>query len=165
MRILLLLHDAFGGGGGIAQFNRDLLSALDAMPEVTEIVALPRYMPAPPGPLPQKLVFDVRAVGGKFAYFIRCLRWFTLGGRFDLVISGHISLLPISLPWWLRRPSRQVLIAHGFEVWPGASKGLARFLASRVDHCIAVSEVTRERMGAWAGIDPARISVPHNCRM
>ena len=55
------------------------------------------------------------------------------------------------------------MIAHGIEVWPGAPNRLARFLAGQLKHCIAVSEVIRERLSAWAGIDAAKISVLHNC--
>ena len=41
MRILVLATDAFGGQGGIAKYNRDLLGALCAYPGVTEVVAVP----------------------------------------------------------------------------------------------------------------------------
>jgi len=49
MRVLALLHEAFGGQGGIAQFNRDLLSAAAASPTVKQVTVLLRHLPAPPG--------------------------------------------------------------------------------------------------------------------
>ncbi|HET9471843.1 MAG TPA: asparagine synthase C-terminal domain-containing protein, partial [Usitatibacter sp.] len=55
LRFLVLASDAYGGNGGIAKFNRDLLGALCAMPECERVVAVPRLVPAPPGPLPGKL--------------------------------------------------------------------------------------------------------------
>ena len=42
MRVLVLLTDGFGGHGGIAKFNRDLLTALCAHPACEEVVVLPR---------------------------------------------------------------------------------------------------------------------------
>ena len=42
MRVLALVTDAFGGFGGIAQYNRDLLCALSAPPGAAEIDILPR---------------------------------------------------------------------------------------------------------------------------
>lgn len=42
MQILALIPDAFGGRGGIAKFNRDLLTALCNYPQTTEVVAIPR---------------------------------------------------------------------------------------------------------------------------
>ena len=46
-RILVLVSDAFGGYGGIALYNRDLLTALCQDPHNTEVVAMPRLMPFP----------------------------------------------------------------------------------------------------------------------
>ena len=49
MRVLLLATDAYGGHGGIAFYNRSLAEALAQMPEVTEVVVVPRVMRfAPP---------------------------------------------------------------------------------------------------------------------
>ncbi len=42
MKVLLLTSDAYGGHGGIALYNRCLAEALVAMPEVTEVVVVPR---------------------------------------------------------------------------------------------------------------------------
>ena len=42
MKILLLCTDAYGGHGGIALFNRELLSALAELPECEQIVVIPR---------------------------------------------------------------------------------------------------------------------------
>ena len=41
---LVLVTDAFGGRGGIAKFNRDLLNALCLHPDVTLVTALPRVI-------------------------------------------------------------------------------------------------------------------------
>ena len=94
MRILLLTSDAFGGHGGISQYNRDLLTALSAMDEVEEIVAVPRYAPLPVGDLPQNIVYYVEGVGGKANYFRTLLK--VLRGRFDIVMCGHINLLALA---------------------------------------------------------------------
>jgi len=46
MRILALVTDAFGGLGGIAQYNRDLLVALASMDSIEEVVVVPRVIAA-----------------------------------------------------------------------------------------------------------------------
>ena len=54
LRVLALVTDAFGGEGGIAQYNRDFLSALAACERVRDVIVLPRaalrrwkrYLPA-----------------------------------------------------------------------------------------------------------------------
>ena len=57
MRVLFLAMEAFGGLGGIAKYNRDLLRALCAAPEVSEVVAVPRRMARGPGDLASKLTY------------------------------------------------------------------------------------------------------------
>ena len=42
---LALVTDAFGGRGGIAQFNRDFLRALGACASVSSIAVVPRHAP------------------------------------------------------------------------------------------------------------------------
>ena len=74
MRVLVLIHDAFGGRGGIAKFNRDLLTALASAPGVTEVVALPRYIVEPVGTVPENLQYDEAASHGKLAYLSRLIR-------------------------------------------------------------------------------------------
>ena len=50
VRALVLITDALGGQGGIAKFNRDLLTAMCSHPDCMEVVAIPRLMPNPPRP-------------------------------------------------------------------------------------------------------------------
>ena len=45
LRILALVTDAFGGYGGIAQYNRNLLTALTSAAENIEIFVQPRIGP------------------------------------------------------------------------------------------------------------------------
>ena len=51
-RFLALLTDGFGGHGGIALYNRDLLHALCSFPRCAAVVAIPRLMPNTPEPMP-----------------------------------------------------------------------------------------------------------------
>ena len=44
IRVLALVTDAYGGTGGIAQYNRDFLESIAAHESVSEIVVLPRVI-------------------------------------------------------------------------------------------------------------------------
>ena len=112
-RCLVLLTDAFGGHGGIAKFNRDLLTALCSHPEIAEVVALPRIMNGEPGPLPAKLTWNTTGLGGKLRYLkavlsLRASPSSTLNSPpsppFNLVLCAHIHLLPLA--FLARRLSR-----------------------------------------------------------
>ena len=52
LRVLALVTDAFGGHGGIAQYNRDLLSSLARCERIGEVLVLPRGAVTSPGMLP-----------------------------------------------------------------------------------------------------------------
>ena len=95
MRSLVLLHDAFGGFGGIAKFNRDLLTGLCSYSTMGTVTALPRLIPGPLEPMPQTLEFSREGARGAAAYIATALRR-GLTARFDLVICAHINLLPLA---------------------------------------------------------------------
>src|SRR5437016_493631 len=88
MRFLLLCTDAYGGHGGIALFNRQLVSALAAHPECEQVVVVPRLIVREQEPLPPNVVFDVDAARGKLAY-LRAVRRLARE-RFDVIFCGHI---------------------------------------------------------------------------
>ncbi|HNR72411.1 MAG TPA: glycosyltransferase family 4 protein [Verrucomicrobiota bacterium] len=189
LRILALVPDAFGSHGGISKFSRDLLSALCAYPDCAEVVVLPRLMPAAPGTLPAKLTWITTGLGGKVRFTaaaMRCARrqpsapLAGAAGRnsqpssgFDLVICGHINLLPAAFlaRRFVRRapgsPNRGrcplVLVMHGLDVWEPHRSVLVRSLARRVDAFVSVSAFTWDRFVRWSHVAAARQFVLPNC--
>jgi hypothetical protein len=66
--ILMLFTDGFGGFGGTAKFNRDFMQALDASSIAERVCPLPQLISHPiEGPIPESVVYDRKAVGGRFA--------------------------------------------------------------------------------------------------
>ena len=163
MRITVLLTDGFGGHGGIAKFNRDMLTALCSIPGCEEVTALPRLMPDPPGPLPSKLVYSAAGLRGKSRYLAAVLRQVLFGRKPDLVLCAHIHLLPLA--WLCRMLSRArlILVVHGVDAWQPTRSRLANRLACRVDRFIAVSDFTRRRFSAWSGAPLEHGVVIPNC--
>lgn len=149
----MLVTDAFGGRGGIAKFNRDLLSALCSNEKCLEIVAVPRLIMDDPGILPEKLTFAVEAAGSKIKYIHTVLKILIGSPGFDLIISGHINLLPVAFlaKAFFRVPI--TLTIHGIEAWQATRSLFGNYLAPRVDNYISVSELTRKRFVAWTGIN------------
>ncbi|HEX3096695.1 MAG TPA: asparagine synthase-related protein, partial [Usitatibacter sp.] len=161
LRFLVLATDAFGGNGGIAKFNRDLLGALCAMPECERVVALPRLVPSPPGALPAKLEFVTAAGAGKARFVRECLR-IAARMRFDLVIAGHVNLLAIACLAGKAQGAPVALVIHGIDAWTPRASPIANFFARRVGAVIAVSRLTQERFREWSGSRAARYVLP-NC--
>src|SRR5215211_7751043 len=125
MRLLLLCTDAYGGHGGIALFNRELTAALVAREDVTEVVVVPRVIRNVPDGIPPKVRFVVEAARNNLAYarVVGSL----LREKFDLVICGHVNLLPVACTLG-RRP---LLIVHGIEAWQPLKSAIRRRLLHR----------------------------------
>lgn len=189
LRVLALIPDAFGSQGGISKFTRDLLGALCAHPACAEVVALPRLMPGAPGTLPAKLTWITAGLGGKLRFTVaaaKCARRKPAGpiagtaGRdfhpsngFDLLICGHINLLPaafLARRFMRRAPGATgaascplVLTMHGLEVWEPHRSALVRSLARRPDAFVSVSAFTWDRFARWSRVAAAKQFVLPNC--
>jgi len=98
LRVQMLLTDAFGGFGGISQFNRDFLSALNCCSFVERVHVLPRLITAPiEEAIPEAVIFNRKAADGTLAFATQVLRHSLREVRADLVVCGHLHLL--SLAW------------------------------------------------------------------
>lgn len=163
MKFLVFVTDAFGGHGGIAKFNRDLLHALCADPECEKVVALPRVVRHAVGPLPEKLDFRTAAARGIAAYAAEVAR-VALTTRIDGVICGHLHLLPLAAAAATARGVPLLLVTHGVECWkpPARRRALGPSLR-RVDTLVSVSRTTQERFLSWARIRPRQAFVIPNC--
>jgi phosphatidyl-myo-inositol dimannoside synthase len=159
--VLALVTDAFGGHGGIAQYNRDFLSALAAGGLVSSITVLPRHAPAQttiPAVIHQK-----PARPGRLAYSVMALLTM-FRQRTDIVFCGHLYMAP--LVWLIARlrGARLILQMHGVEVWPRPSR-LQRAATEAADLVLCVSRHTRACVLGWAAIPPERVVVVPNTVM
>jgi phosphatidylinositol alpha-1,6-mannosyltransferase len=160
VNVLALVPDAFGGDGGIARFNRDLLGAIAALPQVGRVEVWCRHAPRRAEALPPK-VTQSSAGGGRVGYAARVLASAAGGTRHDVVFCGHLNLAPVAAlaaaleraPLWLQ--------LHGIESWqrPGLLRARA---AERAVLVTAVSRCTRRRFLEWAGLEPHRVRVLPN---
>jgi glycosyltransferase involved in cell wall biosynthesis len=163
IRPIVLLTDAFGGTGGIAKFNRDLLAALDSMPECRRVDALPRLVEREPEALPAKLAYRFEAAEGKLAYARTVLRLVLDGAPADVVFCAHLNLLPLARMVSTVKRCPLLLIVHGIEAWQPHHSRLVRALVQRADRVVAVSRYTADRLASWTGIPFERICILPNC--
>jgi len=159
MKVLLLTTDAYGGHGGIALYNRDLAQALAEISAVEEIVVIPRNMPLPAESIPGKVRFQSQAVGSKGQYVRVAMS--QARSHFDLVICGHINLLPLAvlLNTYIRAPL--ALMAYGIDVWQPPN-AMARHWLKKVDAVWSISAITRDRMNAWAKLPESKYALLPN---
>lgn len=160
MRILVLTTDAFGGRGGIAKYNRDMLTALCSMPGCEEVVVIPRSMPNAPETMPPNLKYVTGGLGGKLRY-VRALLGVSMQ-RFDLVLCGHINLLPLAALVRLRSGASLALMLYGIDAWRPHRSGLVNRLARRTDAVFSISRVTARKFAAWSGLPEIAITILPN---
>jgi len=169
-RVLALVPDAFGAGGGISKFNRDLLTAASTSPAVSSIVAVTRVQPQPAKDLPLKLYYDTRGIGsdchcisGKLNYLREIAKLLFRYRQFDLIVCGLIGLVPLA--WLVARIKHAPFccIIHGVDAWQPDHSSLVNRLTCRADAVIAVSEYTRQRFIEWSGMDSEKVLLLPNC--
>ncbi len=153
MKILALVTDAYGGRGGIAQANRDLLNALAAE---HEIVVLPR---SGTGAAPAS-VLQLEPVQSRFRYAARAL--IEAGkGRFDVILCGHLFMAPLAVLAAARARAPYWLHVHGIEAWKRPRR-LLRWAVERARLVTAVSRYTRRLFLSWANVAPELAKVLPN---
>jgi glycosyltransferase involved in cell wall biosynthesis len=157
VRILHVGTDSFGGYGGIALYNRELIAAMASHPRVEEVVVVPRIIVGPREPLPEKVTFLAQAARGRLAY-LNALR--DCRNRFDLVVCAHVNLLPIA-----RLIARDpLLMLYGIEAWKPLRDPISNRLLRKIRGAVSISEITRERFAGWSHYDGPSLLLPNSIR-
>lgn len=162
-KVVALVTDAYGGRGGIALYNRNLLAAICSHPDVSEVVALPRCISYEFEALPRKLRFDASSAGSKWQYARSVLG---LAGSLDsssLVICSHLHLLPFASVLGLRFGCRVLPVVYGREAWRPTAHGVSNVLSRRIDSFVSIRKMTADRFKRWAGIPDAQVHYLPNC--
>jgi phosphatidylinositol alpha-1,6-mannosyltransferase len=156
--MLALVTDAYGGRGGIAQYNRDFLGSIAEMNILSSITVLPRHAPDPPQP--PRGIRQLRAHAGRTGYSIAALQT-ALMQPVNLVFCGHLFMAPLAA-WIARIKSAKLIVqTHGIEAWSRPSK-LQRAAVEQADFVLSVSRHTRAAVLSWAAIAPECVLVVPN---
>jgi phosphatidylinositol alpha-1,6-mannosyltransferase len=147
MRCLALVTDAFGGYGGIAQYNRDVLKAIASLPGVERVDILPREVLDPPTGASQCIV-QHRPIYNQVVYSLAAI--LEARHRPDVVFCGHLYHGPLA--WLVAKACKARLICqlHGDEIWAPLSQLHLRPLKAS-DLVLCVSRDTLDRYAAQSG--------------
>jgi phosphatidylinositol alpha-1,6-mannosyltransferase len=156
--MLALVGDAFGGRGGIAQYNRDLLGALIGAGAVSSIHVLARNALDRVAP-PDRVVQD-KPRPGRISYCVGVL-CAAFRRPPDIVFCGHLYMAPLALLIARLARAKLVIQTHGIEAWRRPSR-LRRAAVEAADLVLCVSRFTRARVLDWAAIAPERVLVLPN---
>jgi len=157
VKIIALVTDAFGGPGGIAQYNRDFLTALAIQSDVVDLRVLPRNGVSEQAP---DNIEQLSSQQSTWLYAVISL-WQAVKYKPDLVFCGHLNFLPlawlisklIGIPIWLQ--------LHGIDAWERPN-GVTGRLAEKVNLVTCVSRYTRRRFLFWANITHSNVKILPN---
>jgi phosphatidylinositol alpha-1,6-mannosyltransferase len=159
MHVLALVTDAFGGYGGIAQYNRDFITALSAAKQVQRITVLPRMAPSALEQLPPRCT-QRPPQAGRIRYSVQALG-IALTDRPDVVFSGHLYHGPLSVQVAKACGAKLISQLHGTEIWGALSPRHTRPL-ERSDAVLCVSRDTRRRVLEKANVTEAAAKIIPN---
>jgi phosphatidylinositol alpha-1,6-mannosyltransferase len=151
VRFLALVTDAFGGTGGIAKYDRDLISAIAAYPATMQIDVVPRLIARTIERTPDRVVHHEAAAGSALRFVATTLRLALTNRSLDWILCGHINLLPVALAASRVSRARVLLATYGLEAWGPKSSRTPRQLR-RLDALVSISELTLTRMREWSDL-------------
>lgn len=157
----MLVSDAHGGFGGIAQYNRDVISALAGMSSIEEIHVLARIV-RDAFRAPAKVTYDLSSANSVSRFLARAAAQALAGRRYDLVYCAHINLMPVAALLARMRRAPLVLAIYGIDAWQRPASAVLRWSVGTASLVISISQITLDRFRAWSGVDAARCVVLPN---
>jgi len=164
LKILFLATDAFGGRGGIAAFNRNLLRSLTSASAQPDVVVVPCRAPDPVSPesLPVALT-QLPPSSGRLRYPLAVWQACHRHGPFDLIVCGHLFLLRSAVLAKRMSPAPMHAIIHGIDAWTAPKRWSIHRLVPRLDGFLAVSEFTKGRFLKWSKLPADSGRILPNC--
>lgn len=151
MNILILTHEAYGGYGGIALYNRDLVDAFSQSTYCKKLTLIPLHYQSSDESIPDTISHVTTINNKKFNLLLQLLKTGFNGQQIDVIVCGHINLLPFA--WFLKRfkkNAKLLLLIYGIDVWQPPKKFFIRYFLNRVDGVISISQITYERYQHWS---------------
>lgn len=151
MNMLALVSDAFGGRGGIALYNRNLLTAICRHPCVDKVTAVPRSITYNLEKLPENLTYLSNAAEGKISYLITFIKLAFSLKRVDLIFCGHLHLLPFAylLKFFFNCPV--IGVVYGVEAWTPTPHRIANYFCRKLESFISIRKLTAKKLNEWTG--------------
>lgn len=150
MKFIALFNDVYGGRGGIATYNRCLLKALNDIPDLKEIYTYTRSSSYEFEEIPPKIIFENKLGNSYIIYFFNILKKIKFKSKYNLIICGHLNLLPIAkfLGFFLRVPILQII--YGTEAINPSKHLLVNFFARRITNLLSIRKLTTKKFLDWS---------------
>ena len=161
----MLVTEAHGGLGGIAQYNRDVIDVLSRLDYVDEIVVLPLVVSGYSFVAPSKVKYvhyDIKGSGGRLRFLAVAAAQVISLQRFDVIYCAHINLMPIAAFIRGLRRIPVVLAIYGIDAWQRSSVWFSGLAVRYSDLVISISQLTLDRFREWTAIDGVKTAIVPN---
>jgi len=162
VRFLAIVPEAFGGFGGIAVYNCDFLMALSQLQLCEKVTVLPRLIRHSQTSVPVGIEVIGGAANNRVRYVLELMRVLAKRERYDVVLCGHINLLPFARIASRLLKAKLVLLIYGIDAWMPTGRRLSDRLVGCADQVISISEFTKQRFMAWTSIKDSQIHLLPN---
>ncbi len=162
MRFLAIIPEAFGGFGGIAVYNRDFLTALAELPLCEKVTVLPRLIRHAPASLPPRVELLEKAANSRARYVRELVRVLIKREGYDVVLCGHINLLPLAVVTSRLLGAKHVLLIYGIDAWRPTGRRLSDRLVACADLVISISRFTKQRFLSWSAVHDDQVHLLPN---
>jgi glycosyltransferase involved in cell wall biosynthesis len=162
VRFLAIVPEAFGGFGGIAVYNRDFLAALAELELCEKVTVLPRLIRQAPGALPPRVELVEKAANSRVRYVCELARVLFKREPYDVVLCGHINLVPFAEIARRVLRAKHVLVIYGIDAWNPTGRVVSDRLVARTDLVISISRFTKERFVSWSSVHDSRVHLLPN---
>ena len=161
-RIAYLASDAYGGRGGIALYNRDVLQALSESDGGERPVVFPRIAGNGSDAVPDAV--DWRPMRSRsVAEYLARAAWFAARAQnLDLIYCAHINLLPAAAMMKRLTGSPILLAIYGIDAWQPHPSARTNRAIQQVDHCLSISDFTLRQFLAWSAFPLEHTSIVPN---
>ena len=160
---LVFLTDCYGGRGGIAQYNRNLLESLSLMKEIKEITIFQRKVVYKKEKIPKKIKLLKNIGNSKFKFLIKSINYLFFGKKHNIIFCCHIHLLPFAWVLSIRNRCPLVLTIYGEEAWGPTKHKISNFLCKRINHLITIRHYTAKKFLNWNKLKNFKYFYLPNC--
>ncbi len=164
MNVLTILTDAYDAGGGIAEYNVQLVEAIHESGLVDRLDVLSMRATKGTGArpsersVPEGMHWKTLPRTNKVGYSLGSIKH-AITHPFDVVVCGHINLAPLGAA--LKRMGRNrkmITITYGADIWVGLTPLKTRAFDDS-DLATALTDYTRERLLEWSTLPRERIDL------
>ena len=126
------------------------------------MTVLPRLIRHAPGTLPRRIELIEKAANSRVRYACELLRVLVKRERYDVVLCGHINLLPLAEIASRLLGAKLVLLIYGIDAWSPTGRRISDRLVARADLVISISQFTKQRFLSWSAVHDNQVHLLPN---